>query len=308
MIDTKFNTIEKIIQELDKSIIGQDYVKKIVATAAYNSFISSNNKLKFNVILKGLPGIGKTYIITTLAKILKIPIVIFDCTMLTPKGYIGMSIEDVFISFIKKDAIHKEDLENSIVLFENIEKLKLKDRIKINHLPIEERDFYCNLNYKKEQILDSLTNIIKGTPLKLNIKSSFLKNFTVINTSNMLFFGIETAIKAEEYNINNNCFNGFVVCNMQSFNKNEMIYILDMYIKKVKSSYNIKFDSLNFTKEALESILNNIKNFSNEEIRGSIFFTKIIIDYIKNDKNFKNTESILIDDEYINNNFFKVLK
>jgi ATP-dependent Clp protease ATP-binding subunit ClpX len=48
---------------------------------------------KSNVLLLGPSGVGKSYILSTLARILEVPFATVDCSSLTQAGYIGTDIE-----------------------------------------------------------------------------------------------------------------------------------------------------------------------------------------------------------------------
>ena len=97
----------KIKAELDKHVVGQEYAKKVISVAVYNHYkrvLSEKEKgavedgveiEKSNMLMVGPTGSGKTYIVKTIAKLLKVPLAITDATSLTEAGYIGDDVESV---------------------------------------------------------------------------------------------------------------------------------------------------------------------------------------------------------------------
>ncbi|HON56371.1 MAG TPA: ClpX C4-type zinc finger protein, partial [bacterium] len=86
-----FDLLPKEIYEiLSQYVIGQEEAKKSLAVAVYNHYKRINNPVinnteieKSNILMIGPTGVGKTYIVKTLSKILNVPNVIGDATTLT---------------------------------------------------------------------------------------------------------------------------------------------------------------------------------------------------------------------------------
>ena len=85
---------------LDEYVIGQDYAKKVMSVAVYNHYkrvatgtMDDIEIEKSNMLMIGPTGSGKTYLVKTLARLLKVPLAITDATSLTEAGYIGDDIE-----------------------------------------------------------------------------------------------------------------------------------------------------------------------------------------------------------------------
>ena len=81
---------------LDEYVIGQDYAKKVMSVAVYNHYkrvatgtMDDIEIEKSNMLMIGPTGSGKTYLVKTLARLLKVPLAITDATSLTEAGYIG---------------------------------------------------------------------------------------------------------------------------------------------------------------------------------------------------------------------------
>ena len=101
-------TPREMVAKLNEHVIGQDDVKKTLATAVYNHYsrLLSRNSMgeddlkdvqveKSNIIMIGPTGCGKTLLAKTIAKILNVPFAIADATTLTEAGYVGEDVENV---------------------------------------------------------------------------------------------------------------------------------------------------------------------------------------------------------------------
>ena len=105
---TRIPTPREMVAKLNEHVIGQDDVKKTLATAVYNHYsrlLSRNSRCdddlkdvqveKSNIIMIGPTGCGKTLLAKTIAKILNVPFAIADATTLTEAGYVGEDVENV---------------------------------------------------------------------------------------------------------------------------------------------------------------------------------------------------------------------
>ncbi|NQU10771.1 AAA family ATPase [bacterium] len=98
---------------LDRFIIQQDDAKKTLAIAVcdhYNHVQASvrgddlPDYLKQNVVLLGPTGVGKTYLIKTIAELIGVPFVKGDATKFSETGYVGNDVEDLV-----RELIHRAD-------------------------------------------------------------------------------------------------------------------------------------------------------------------------------------------------------
>ena len=95
-------TPSKIVEELDKYIIGQDAAKKAVAIALRNRWRRQNVSgdlrdeiMPNNIIMIGPTGVGKTEIARRLAKLTNAPFVKVEATKFTEVGYVGRDVESM---------------------------------------------------------------------------------------------------------------------------------------------------------------------------------------------------------------------
>jgi ATP-dependent HslUV protease ATP-binding subunit HslU len=114
-------TPRKIVEELDKFIIGQKKAKKAVAIAMRNRWrrqrLSPELKdevLPKNIIMIGPTGVGKTEIARRLSRLANAPFVKVEASKFTEVGYVGRDVEsmirdlaEISISMVKSEQIEK---------------------------------------------------------------------------------------------------------------------------------------------------------------------------------------------------------
>jgi ATP-dependent HslUV protease ATP-binding subunit HslU len=95
-------TPRKIVEELDRFIIGQNNAKKAVAIALRNRWrrqrLSADIKdevLPKNIIMIGPTGVGKTEIARRLAKLASAPFIKVEASKFTEVGYVGRDVESM---------------------------------------------------------------------------------------------------------------------------------------------------------------------------------------------------------------------
>lgn len=101
-MDMKSLTPKKIVQELNRYIIGQEKAKKAVAVALRNryrrSLLTEEMREEFtpkNIIMMGPTGVGKTEIVRRIAKLVSAPFIKVEATKFTEVGYVGRDVESM---------------------------------------------------------------------------------------------------------------------------------------------------------------------------------------------------------------------
>jgi len=137
---------KKIVEELDKYIIGQNEAKKSVAIALRNRWRRRNVKgdikdeiMPNNIIMIGPTGVGKTEVARRLANLAGSPFVKVEATKFTEVGYVGRDVE-LMIRDLVSIAISAEKEK----MFEEIEgtaHLNMINRILDLLLPASNKDY-----------------------------------------------------------------------------------------------------------------------------------------------------------------------
>lgn len=122
-------TPENIKKYLDERVIGQDVAKRILSVAIYNHFKRINNPVidgveidKSNMLFIGSSGVGKTFLIQNVSKLLDVPFVIVDATSLTESGYVGLDVEEAISRLYQAAGQDIEKTQRGIVYIDEIDK------------------------------------------------------------------------------------------------------------------------------------------------------------------------------------------
>lgn len=129
-------TPRELVEELNKSVIGQDEAKKHLAVEIYNHYLRILNKDKLakqgkkitknNIIMTGPSGTGKTFLAQSLADILGVPFAIADATSLTESGYVGNDVESIISNLLIQADKDVKKAEIGIVYIDEIDKISKK--------------------------------------------------------------------------------------------------------------------------------------------------------------------------------------
>jgi ATP-dependent HslUV protease ATP-binding subunit HslU len=114
-------TPRRVVEELDRHIVGQDAAKRVVAIAVRNRWrrqqLGPDLRGDFspkNIMLIGPTGVGKTEIARRLAQLVSAPFVKVEATRYTEVGYVGRDVEsivrdlvEVSVSMVKAEELAK---------------------------------------------------------------------------------------------------------------------------------------------------------------------------------------------------------
>jgi endopeptidase Clp ATP-binding regulatory subunit ClpX len=132
-LDLHFDYLPRDIKKyLDRFVVKQDAAKKVLATTIcdhYNHIKRCSAKgpcteySKQNIIMLGPTGVGKTYLVRTIADLIGVPFVKADATKFSETGYVGGDVEDLV-----RELVHKADgnvrlAEYGIIYLDEIDKI-----------------------------------------------------------------------------------------------------------------------------------------------------------------------------------------
>jgi ATP-dependent Clp protease ATP-binding subunit ClpX len=132
-LDLHFDYLPRDIKKyLDRFVVKQDAAKKVLATTIcdhYNHIKRCSVKgpckeySKQNIIMLGPTGVGKTYLVRTIADLIGVPFVKADATKFSETGYVGGDVEDLV-----RELVHKADgnvrlAEYGIIYLDEIDKI-----------------------------------------------------------------------------------------------------------------------------------------------------------------------------------------
>lgn len=132
-IEFDFNLKPKDIKEhLDRFIIQQEDAKKALAIAVcdhYNHVKTAEqgdelpDYLKQNVLLIGPTGVGKTYLIKTIANLIGVPFVKSDATKFSETGYVGGDVEDLVRELLHRADGNVQLAQYGIIYLDEVDKI-----------------------------------------------------------------------------------------------------------------------------------------------------------------------------------------
>ncbi len=122
-------TPRKIVQELDKYIVGQQKAKKAVAIALRNRWRRQllphelrDEVLPKNIIMIGPTGVGKTEIARRLARLANAPFLKVEASKFTEVGYVGRDVESI-IRDLTEIAVNMVKREHQAMVLERAKAL-----------------------------------------------------------------------------------------------------------------------------------------------------------------------------------------
>ncbi|RDW95352.1 p-loop containing nucleoside triphosphate hydrolase-29 [Coleophoma crateriformis] len=141
---------------------------------------------KSNLMLLGPSGVGKTYILQTLAKVLEVPFATVDCSSLTQAGYIGTDVESSLERLLLASSYNLSKCETGIIFFDEVDKLA-KPAVMTHGRDVS-----------GEGVQQGLLKIIEGTTVTVNAKA----DKSSASTTNVRGGGNkEAAGKVDQYTI-----------------------------------------------------------------------------------------------------------
>ncbi|MGC6456408.1 MAG: AAA family ATPase [Coraliomargaritaceae bacterium] len=119
---------------LDRFVVRQDEAKKVLSVAICDHYNQARQRLsgksgiaseysKPNILLLGPTGVGKTYLIRNIARLIGVPFVKADATKFSETGYVGSDVEDLVRDLVKVAEGNVELARYGIIFVDEIDKI-----------------------------------------------------------------------------------------------------------------------------------------------------------------------------------------
>lgn len=213
---------------LDQYVIGQEHAKKVLSVAVHNHYKKILNPIvddveleKSNIIMVGPTGVGKTLLVTTIAKYLDVPIALTDATNITEAGYVGEDVENILHRLLQNANWDVEKAERGIIYVDEIDKKsKRTENVSITR------------DVSGEGVQQSLLKIVEGTICRVppaGGRKHPNQEMIEINTAKILFIvggafvGLEDIIQDRMHDSSSVGFNADLKVTFDSSNKGKTL-------------------------------------------------------------------------------------
>jgi ATP-dependent Clp protease ATP-binding subunit ClpX len=122
----------EVKEYLDRFVIKQDEAKKVLSVALCDHYHhvrlaqegeEQPNYTKQNIILVGPTGVGKTYLIRSMADLIGVPFVKGDATKFSETGYVGGDVEDLVRELVRRADGDVQRAQFGIIYIDEIDKI-----------------------------------------------------------------------------------------------------------------------------------------------------------------------------------------
>ena len=181
---------------LDRFVIKQDEAKKVLSVALCDHYHhvrlafegrAAPNYTKQNIILLGPTGVGKTYLIRSIADLIGVPFVKGDATKFSETGYVGGDVEDLVRELVRKTDGDVPRAQYGIIYIDEIDKIAASPNMAGRD--VSGRGVQTNLLKLMEEtdVPARAPNDIAGQIQAMMEMSRGKKSSAVINTKHILF-------------------------------------------------------------------------------------------------------------------------
>jgi len=182
---------------LDRFVIRQEEAKKVLSVALCDHYHhvrlaltghDQPNYAKQNVILVGPTGVGKTYLIRSIAELIGVPFVKGDATKFSETGYVGGDVEDLVRELLRRANGDVQRAQYGIIYIDEIDKIAAV----VNHAgrDVSGRGVQTNLLKLMEETevpARSPNDIAGQLQAMMELTQRGKKPVDVVNTKHILF-------------------------------------------------------------------------------------------------------------------------
>ncbi|MFT3831453.1 MAG: AAA family ATPase [Opitutaceae bacterium] len=190
----------EIRDHLDRFVIKQDDAKKILSVAICDHYnhvrqcldnpeLRERDYAKQNIILLGPTGVGKTYLMRCIAKLIGVPFVKADATKFSETGYVGGDVEDLVRDLVKTAAGDAELAQYGIIYIDEIDKIAAAANA-VGGRDVSGRGVQINLLKLMEETdvsLHSQTDLLGQMQAMMEMQRGGKPRPRTINTRHILF-------------------------------------------------------------------------------------------------------------------------
>jgi ATP-dependent Clp protease ATP-binding subunit ClpX len=196
--DFDFNYKPRDIKDyLDRYVIRQEDAKKVLSVALCDHYHQVRaalngkampNYAKQNIILIGPTGVGKTYLIRSIADLIGVPFVKGDATKFSETGYVGGDVEDLVRELFRRADGDVERAEYGIIYIDEIDKIAAASNVAGRD--VSGRGVQTNLLKLMEETevpVRSPQDVAGQIQAMMDMNQRGKKSASVINTKHVLF-------------------------------------------------------------------------------------------------------------------------
>ncbi len=190
----------EIRDHLNRFVIKQDDAKKILSVAICDHYnhvrqcldnpdLRERDYAKQNIILLGPTGVGKTYLMRCIAKLIGVPFVKADATKFSETGYVGGDVEDLVRDLVKASGGDVELAQYGIIYIDEIDKIAAASNA-VGGRDVSGRGVQINLLKLMEETdvsLHSQTDLLGQMQAMMEMQRGGKPRPAKINTRHILF-------------------------------------------------------------------------------------------------------------------------
>jgi endopeptidase Clp ATP-binding regulatory subunit ClpX len=190
----------EVRDHLDRFVIRQDEAKKILSVAICDHYnhvrqcldspdLREREYAKQNIVILGPTGVGKTYLMRCIAKLIGVPFVKADATKFSETGYVGGDVDDLVRDLVKAAEGDVELAQYGIIYLDEVDKIAAAQNF-LGGRDVSGRGVQVNLLKLMEETdvsLHSQTDLLGQMQAMMEMQRGGKPRPATINTRHILF-------------------------------------------------------------------------------------------------------------------------